>query len=529
MFTTDSNIALNPTPKYGKIQRRCQPKGVCNNWEVCTVNLNSPYIPVFMICRNLTYGFINNYEIKKTDENLKSAKFPYDFSKILNKKKICLNKFFLLESDKDIVNTNKLPNENYIGVISNDHNKPDELQKIIEKIVPKFIAENATEKNYYLCTPRHVMGIKLRKTVEDMVVLYFYDPNDTYKTKEYIVHNPNNALAENIQPLGQGFFCSANSKEKKYRYPKTHDIFFPRHIKADFQDGNGLFILCSDDRVEIANADAIIIDESDQAAADRINLIFMKLLSGLPLSEKDKDFFNNNATKIADLNKTYALGFNLVELLSMLKQDKSLKKFVFNILNHENLSSKEKVNIINTENSTLMSSLLKFNRIDDLSFFIDTILESNLDYNDKIELLKVTPKKLRKKFSLKINTSYFPYFNILAVSSSVLSSLASKLVYVKQILMTSKLSLVARIKLLIPENILSFLLSIPVYIVVGILECPFFLLKAILSFLNKFIKADENTIKIINYILYMVLFPYLFVISITICLIFNLILTTDFF
>jgi hypothetical protein len=95
--------------------------------------------------------------------------------------------------------------------------------------------------------------------------------------------------------------------------------------------------------------------------------------------------------------------------------------------------------------------------------------------------------------------------------------------------MTSKLSLVARIKLLIPENILSFLLSIPVYIVVGILECPFFLLKAILSFLNKFIKADENTIKIINYILYMVLFPYLFVISITICLIFNLILTTDFF
>ncbi len=53
-----------------------------------------------------------------------------------------------------------------------------------------------------------------------------------------------------------------------------------------------------------------------------------------------------------------------------------------------------------------------------------------------------------------------------------------------------------------------------------------FLLKAILDFLNKFIKADENIIRLTNYILYAVLFPYLFAISFTIFLVDHLIATT---
>ena len=53
-----------------------------------------------------------------------------------------------------------------------------------------------------------------------------------------------------------------------------------------------------------------------------------------------------------------------------------------------------------------------------------------------------------------------------------------------------------------------------------------FLLKAILDFLNKFIKADENIIRLTNYILYAVLFPYLFAISFTIFLVYHLIATT---
>jgi hypothetical protein len=524
MFTTESNIASNPTPKYGKLYRQYRLGRGCNNRKICTVNPTSPLFPNKPTSIDLAYSFLNNYDIKQTDAKRKSAKFPYDFSR-------ASDKFFPLASGKDIVNTNKLAKESYIGVISNDRNKPDEFQKNIEKIVLKFIAEDTTEKNYYFCSPQHVMGIKLRRTVEDMVVLYFYDPNNTYRAEEYVVHNPNNALEKNILDckltyglLGDYFNGLNRHREKRSRYPKIHDILLPCQIEKNFKDSNGIFTLCSYDCVEIENADTIIIDESDQARTSRINLVFMKLLSGLPLSEKDKDFFNNNATKIADLNKTYALGFNLVELLSMIKQDRSLKKFVFNILNHENLSSKEKVNILNKENSTLMSTLLKFNRTDDLSFFIDTILESNLDYNDKIELLKVTPKESRNKFDLKINTSYFPHLN--RQSSSVLSSLVAKLVYIKQILTTSKLSLADRIKLLIPENPLSFLLSIPVYIVAGILECPFFLLKAILDFLNKFIKADENIIRLTNYILYAVLFPYLFAVSFTIFLVYHLIATT---